>query len=86
MEEKLKEPNRSFDARKLYEHYGETVVLAPRTDNTFIEIFASPGAIVEDLGTMCKILQHCSSRCRVLLFTDCRSRSGSLPEVLDKSR
>ena len=60
--EKIPEPN-ILNNKEFYEYYAETVVLASRSSN-FIEVFAAPGAIVEEMNTMCKILQHCSSRCQ----------------------
>lgn len=61
-DEKVPEPNILVNS-DMYAHFRETVVLASRSSN-FMEIFPSPGTIVEDMNTMCKVLIHCSSKCQ----------------------
>ncbi len=51
-----------MDAADRFHYMKETLVLSDRT-SSFIETFASPGQIVENLGTMVKSLFHCSANC-----------------------
>ena len=54
-----------LNSSKLYKYIKETLVLCTRSQSTnFIETFASPGKIAENLGVNGKIYFHCPLRCQ----------------------
>ena len=55
-------PAGSTDRQKL-EYMKETLVITTRKSTPFITTFASPGKIVEDLGTILTLGWHCSYNC-----------------------
>ena len=55
-------PAGSTDQQKL-EYMKETLVITTRKSTPFITTFASPGKIVEDLGTLLILGWHCSYNC-----------------------
>jgi hypothetical protein len=54
----------NLNSSELYNHIKETIVLCTRSQSTnFIETFASPGKIAENLGVNGKIYFHCPLKC-----------------------
>jgi len=55
-------PRPKLSGRALYKYLKDTIVICARSAN-YMEVFASPGRISENLGVMGKILFHCPLRC-----------------------
>jgi len=55
-------PRPKLSGRALYKFLKETIVICTRSA-PYMEVFASPGKISENLGVMGKILSHCPLRC-----------------------
>ncbi len=55
-------PRPNLTGKALYKYLKETIVICTRSAN-YMEIFASPGRISENLGVMGKILSHCPLQC-----------------------
>ena len=55
-------PKPNLTGKALYTYLKETVVICTRSA-PFLEVFASPGRISENIGVMGKILSHCPLRC-----------------------
>lgn len=55
-------PRPKLKDKALYSYLKETVVICTRSA-PYMEVFASPGRISENLGVMGKILSHCPLRC-----------------------
>ena len=55
-------PRPNLTGKALYKYLKETIVICERSA-PYMEIFASPGRISENLGVMGKILSHCPLRC-----------------------
>lgn len=55
-------PRPNLNGKALYKYLKETIVICTRSA-PFMEVFASPGKISENLGVMGKILFHCPLRC-----------------------
>ena len=55
---------KNLDQQQRYEYIKQTLVITTRKSTPFITTFASPGKIVEDLGTILTLGWHCSFRCQ----------------------
>jgi DNA repair photolyase len=55
-------PRPNLTGKALYKFLKETIVICVRSA-PYMEIFASPGKVSENLGLMGKIVSHCSLRC-----------------------
>ena len=55
-------PRPNLNGKALYKNLKETIVICTRSAN-YMEVFASPGKILENLGLMGKIISHCPLRC-----------------------
>lgn len=55
-------PRPNLKGKALHNYLKETIVICTRSA-PFMEVFASPGRISENLGVMGKILSHCPLRC-----------------------
>ena len=55
-------PRPNLNGKALWQFLKETIVICERSA-PFMEVFASPGKISENLGVMGKILSHCPMRC-----------------------
>lgn len=55
-------PRPNLTGKALYKYLKETIVICERSA-PYMEVFASPGRISENLGVMGKILSHCPLRC-----------------------
>lgn len=55
-------PRPNLKGKALYKYLKETIVICERSA-PYMEVFASPGRISENLGVMGKILSHCPLRC-----------------------
>jgi len=55
-------PRPNVKGKALYKYLKETIVICIRSA-PYMEVFASPGKVSENLGLMGKIVSHCSLRC-----------------------
>lgn len=65
-------PRPNLTGKALYKYLKETIVICERSA-PYMEVFASPGRISENLGVMGKILSHCPLRC-VFCYLDVSGR------------
>ena len=66
-------PRPNLNGKALWQFLKETIVICERSA-PFIEVFASPGRISENLGVMGKIIFHCPLRCK-FCYLDVSGRS-----------
>jgi len=55
-------PRPKLNGKALYKYLKETIVICTRSA-PYMEVFASPGRVSENLGVMGKILSHCPLQC-----------------------